>query len=821
MKTLLNGKWNLKDFKENRNIPADVPGDITIDLFNAGVIDDPYFGLNHRKLSWIIENDYQYERNFEFDGNLGEEEKLYICFKGIDLFSEIYVNGKKVGKTENMFLEYKFDISKEVKKGNNTLAVKMLSTKKAMDAIDCGNYFGVFNVPRLFIRKAQCHFGWDWAPDLSGYGIWNDVYLEKTSVYQIDNVYTITHNDGWVTILTELNYNIRATVDNMGVAISGTNTINKDDKLIIEFGEHGSSKKIVKEIPVTGKKNFINIKVDDVKLWWPHGFGDQPLYDYNVKLVRDNEVVSENSGRIAFRTVELEEVPKDENNVGYTIKINGVRIFCKGSNWVPIDCFTGTIKDEKYERLVKLAKDANINMLRVWGGGIYEKDIFYDLCDELGIMVSQDFMYACGDIPDERQDWLENSLAECEYQIKRLRNHPSIVYWCGGNEKTGAFGLQISKGDYFCDYILQGLVKKYDQTRPYARQSPCSLTDVGNDSTSGDSHAGCFEGALVDGVLNYRQLMTKKPVPFISECAVLGPNSIETNKKIYPEDKLFPTNEYWEDRLMDNPYSGIHMGFLERQNFYINTVYGEPKNIEEFTAKGMLVHGEFLRAEIEHARARKFNCSAIANWMYSDIWPCGTWSVVDYFGEPKGAFYFEQRAFSPILVTFVQDVNKKDNAVVINDTLNDLKGKVTYGIKTADGTIVAKKTVKVVIPADEKVIIESDFKAKEKEYLFIEASLNGKTYRNTYSEDFWRTMDLDGDYSYTVNKISENKVKLTFKGKKFAKMVFINLKDNNKYYYSENYFDLEAGETKEIIITSKEDIDERRIYISDFAKEIK
>jgi len=470
---------------------------------------------------------------------------------------------------------------------------------------------------------------------MCAYGICGKVELKGESKYRITDVCVRTTLDGYVTFYGELNYNVRCLMDSMGVLIDNTATEKDGDKIVFYAEESPGSGKYVKtETEVTGKKNFANLCIKEPELWWPKGYGAQPLYGYKAELYRGGKAVYTVSGRFAFRKAELIEKPKSGNTIGYEFFINGRYVFVKGTNWVPAECFTGLMTDEKCKKLIDLADNANVNMLRIWGGGSFERDFFYDYCDEKGIMVWQDFMYACSDIPEDDKAWVENTLKECVYQIKRLRNHPSLVYWCGGNEKTGSFGLQISKGDFFIDYILTGLVKTLDPTRPFARQSPCSQTDIGNDLTSGESHYNSFEASLASVVktgktmiTDYRKLVSQKVVSFASECAVLGPNSEETNAKIYPADKLWPINEIWEDRMMDNPYAGIVMSFAKRQLLYIRDMYGEAENLRDFTAKGMTIQAEALRCEIEFARSNKNLTGGIMNWMYSDIWPSGTWSV--------------------------------------------------------------------------------------------------------------------------------------------------------------------------------------------------
>lgn len=824
MKNLI---WQLRlesettHLKKGTTFPASVPGDITIDLFKAGYIADPYFGLNHKDLGWIAEQDFTYFTQFDLDEETLKNEDILLTFDSVDLFSDVYLNGQKVGITENAFLQYSFHIKDLAKKKGNLLEVKMHSTIQKMHTFDCSGYKGVFNVERILLRKPQCHFGWDWAPDLCAYGICGDVEIKGESQYKIENVWVRPFNTGYVTLLAELNYNVRSLLDFMGVAID--NTAAKKDNDTLRFSVEktpGSGEYITQDLEVTGKKNFVNLKVENPQLWWPQGYGAHPLYAYKVELLRGEKVVYSLGGKFGFREVKLLEEPKSSTTLGYELSINGQKVFAKGSNWVPAECFTGCMTDEKYEKLVHLAVSGNLNMLRVWGGGLYERDTFYNLCDENGIMVWQDFMYACSDIPEDNEAWVQNTLKECEYQIKRLRNHPALVYWCGGNEKTGAYGLQISKGDFFIDNILAGLVHTLDPFRPFARQSPCSITDVGNDLTSGESHYNSFEASLssytktgATMIANYRKLVSEKSVSFASECAILGPNSEETDKKIYPEDKLWPLNEIWADRMMDNPYAGVVMPFYKRQQLYIRDMYGEAKNLTDFTAKGMAIQAETLRAEIEFARSNKDITGGIMNWMYSDIWPSGTWAVIDYYLEPKESYYQIKRSFAPLLITFTENNKGETLLVVANDTQQEFLGDIEFGKKSLDGKIIDTQKINVHLEEGGLYKTPVPFKAEgENTYLYAKCG----DYKNLYSPDFWRTCDFKADYEIKTEKLSAHKIKVNIAAKTFVKGLFLSFKDNYKYLYFDNYIDIEAGDKISIIIESEEEIDEKALKAASF-----
>ena len=813
-------KWTITELSSGTTIPAQVPGDITCDLYKAGIISDPFFGLNHLKLKEWLDKDYKYSAEFSIDEKPSDDENVFISFDGVDLFSEIYLNGKLLGKTDNMFKRYSFNIDGQLKIGKNLLEVCMRSTTKYMQTLDTKDYFAVFNIPRILLRKEQCCFGWDWSPNIPGYGIWQDVNVYTENKAKLVDVHYVADASGEAIFFTEINYSVRSYYDNDGNFVEVKSE--HDDKIRLMLTREANddfTDAVVKEIRVNGNKSFIGVKRNDIRLWWPIGYGEQPLYSYKVQLVRDGKVISEKAGRLAYREVSLEQRVLDTELLSYQLKINGRPVYMKGSNWVPADCFTGCVRREKYEKLIDQAVEANLNCLRVWGGGIYEKDVFYDICDERGIMVWQDLMFACADIPEDDESFVNNAKGEIEYQVRRLRNHPSLVYWCGGNEKTGATGAKIVRGDWFVNVILRGIVGELDRSRPFAKQSPCSLTDVANDTSSGETHKNSFELSIKDGFCKYRENVAKNTVPFISESALMGPHSRQTFEKIFPKDKLWPINEYWEDRLMGNPYAAVRLPFAKQEYKFAKELYGEPKDLDDFIAKAMLVHAQALKCECEYQRAGKGVTSGFLNWMFTEVWPSGTWAIIDYYTEPKAVYYQMKKSYAPVLMSYFY---RKDGRTVlfgVNDTLNDKEVSFEYGQKTITGKIIWKKSDKIILSPDGayRIALDKDIE-QPNTYLYVRYTADGEETTTLYSWDFWSSAELESDYATKIEEIDEKTVSVTVKAKKLAKSVFIDLPDNFKYTYSDNYFDVEAGEEKTVYVTGKDGVDASKITVSDLVK---
>ncbi len=812
-------EWKLYDGEEFV-CAAQVPGDITADLFRAGKIPNPYYGLNHKVAESILRRDFAYLTYFEFDLKSFDTQNrtLMLSFEGVDLFADIFLNGTLVGSTKNMFLRYDFDVKNAVLDGQNELRVQMRSTLARKDGLDCDKYFGIFDSKRVLFRKEQCCFGWDWAPDMPGYGIYKPVYLQSVPKDRIMDLRVAADGDGNASFFVELNYYSRSYYDNGGNFVEVNHDFDDEICVILDTTPGGETK-TEQKIKVDGNKCFLNFSNPDRRLWQPNGYGKQPLYGYTVRLLRDGEILCEKSGRLGYRTVRLDQKPKGKNKFGFAFSVNGKEIFAKGSNWVPADCFTGCITRDRYRDLLQKAKNANMNMLRVWGGGIYENDCFYDICDELGITVWQDFMFACADIPDDNDEWLENTLAECEYQIKRLRNHPALIYWCGGNEKPGAFGKPVKLGEKLVDVMLRGLVGSLDPTRPYGRQSPCSFTDADGDLSSGDCHCSGFEQSLAIGIKNYRKTVSRSVPSFVSECAVMGPMSKQAFERIFPFDKLWPMNDYWIDRLTTNPYAAIKMNFCDEQAKLAGEMYGAPKSLSDFVRKGMMLHAEILSCEAERLRAHKGLTSGFMNWMYNEIWPNGTWAVVDYYGEPKQAYYALSRSFRPVLMSFYYDADGNTYLFGANDTLRVAKCSYTMSCKKTDGEVVWSESGEVALPTGRAWKKPVGRTVESGTYLCVTYSYSGKKRRTLYSPSFWSDCRLADGVKFSAKKTKENECVVTVCADRLAKAVRLSMPDDYKYFYSDNYFDLEAGETARITVTATEAFDGKSLTADVFRNE--
>ncbi len=797
-----------------KKLDAEVPGDVMNDLWRAGAVKEPFFADNFKQLGWVHEREWVYECRFDIGAAALASPRVQVVFDGVDTVAEIALNGVLLGKTENMFLRYAFDAKSALRAGENVLTVRFVPLRGVLEQFkNDGKYTSCFHDTRIFLRKAQCHFGWDWAPNFPGLGIWQPVWLRADDGRCVDFVRIAAGEDGAVRVTAELSYNNRKHrkgIPEIAPEQSG-------EQLFVELLFEG---KVIASAsaPAFGAKNLFAFSVRGARLWYPNGYGRQPLYACRVTLKdrKSGAVLDTKEEPFAFRTVRAEMPVLEDERIGFGITVNGTRIRAVGSNWVPASILTGCLRRADYDRLLTAARDAGINMLRVWGGGVYEKDEFYRLCDAYGILVWQDFMFSCCDVPDDLP-WF-NAMAEREatYQLRRLRNHPCIALWCAGNELTGSFRAKITDfGNYVPRVLLPGLCAELDGTRPYLNDSPYSVTDVGNDLTSGDCHVNSLAPATAENnIVNFRRYMWENENAFSSECAVLGMCRLRSFKKFMPADKLWPQNELWEDRLSRNIYDDSVPSFTERITMNVRSVFGGASDIGDFIKKSMLVHAEVLRSEIEYHRALPFN-NGIMNWMYNDIWGNATWAIVDYYGEKKPAYFALKRAGRRRACAVVL---RREGLVLslVNDTKEPWAGAAVCGQESEQGALLQSKTFSFSLAPFAQQRIALPFAPKAGGYLFAEAEgAEPCFYYPDLSLCGANASALETEFAAT----GKNSATLTVTAKQFVRSVFIDAPEAFALQAEDNYFDLRAGAKKTVAITFEGDLTAADVRVLTFADE--
>ena len=815
--------WKMRCSRRSEDAPAGledvlldarVPGDVTDDLIRQGLAEDISYADNCLRYRWIPRCEWTYTTMLCLTEQQLKSDLLYLEFGGIDTFAEIRLNGRLLRESANMFLPCRADLQNEGRVGENLLEVKILPTEEVMQSYENERYAGAFTNRRLLARKAQCHFGWDWAPDYPGCGLWLPVRLICKSFRSLESVRVRTRTSGEITFFPEVNYSPRRQEFS---AFSGDRL-----RIVVRQDGEGAEQEAIGEYPVQGSCNLCNLTLKNPRLWQPNGAGEAALYRYTVELVSpQGEVLDRLQGRFGVREVRVLEAPIGSDRLDFRFFVNGRETFLKGSNWVPASFLTGAIPEERYRKLLSLARDAGFNVLRVWGGGIYEKELFYDLCDEYGILVYQDFMFACGDIPDERDDFCRLVAEEAEYQVRRLNHHPCMLVWNGGNETKQSFAYSAHPewGEYLTDYLLAGICQRHTDV-PYVRSCPWSYTDWGNDLNSGDCHkCAVFESAIEGRLEDYRRYIVKEK-PLTTECAMLGPCRVRNLKKFIPPEKLWPISDIWELHFVDNPYEPkLPRSFARLEMMVAEALFGQPRGLNDFVKKAMLAHADVLTAELDFARADRKLCGGILNWMYNDIWRNGTWAVVDYDFGCKPAYYAMKRAFSTVRAGIV--LREGYAAFAVNDGDTPIEGTLRFGQRRVSGETLFAQSLPVTAAACSavEVPIEAPLCADADAYLFTEfAGSKSLAFVNGYRGVSF-TSDLNVEIQPPMYDGKEYRSTVTVKAIAFAKAVFLDAAEALDLLPEDNYFDLEPGEVRSVSVRCRRPFRPEEIVVTTFADE--
>jgi beta-mannosidase len=779
-------------------LPAKVPGDVHSTLIKANLIDDPFFGHNDLKCRWVEEKVWWYRTTFTFDEEVDKKDRLELIFEGLDTFATVYLNGVELGFTDNMFIHHSFDVTREIVKGKNTLAVKF-------DPVDVHvkdkvqYYWSGFSKQRIWTRKAQAHFGWDWGPRLVAVGIWGDVRLEKRTSAKIDHVFarTVTLSDHSAEIAVDIDvtrYNKK-----------------KEYELDVSLAD------ITQRVALDGSQSKITMMIENPKLWWTHDLGDPHLYELQVTLLGNGEALDHHQSDFGIRTLEVQRI-NEKGEHAFTFVLNGEKIFVKGANWIPIDSFIGSVPDDRYIKLIEMAKDANMNMIRAWGGGIYEKDVFYETCNRLGILVWQDFMFACALYPDYNKNFMENVKREVISVVKRLRTHPSLAIWCGNNENDWLHEALASSGEiphpFYGEKIyhelMPELLEELDPSRLFWPSSPYGGNDH-NSRVEGDTHNWQVwhgnieprtfgEPQLVDysveglSFKKYKEDNTK----FSSEFGMHASSNRYTLKSNIPEDQF-----YWGSDEMAYRNKDVHQpkGILLMEGYT-----GVPTNMDEYIAYSMLTQAEGLKYGVEHYRRNKPDTSGALIWQLNDCWPGTSWSLIDYYLLPKASYFYARRFFSPILLTMDHDPGEDIKAWVVNDELTRYEDVLELAVYTFKGEKVFSGEWEVSV---EKNSAAPVFTLSEKEALngsnpsdvvMVLQSKGNKAEPNVYY--FRDHKDIELPKAELQVTLDEKNQQVTITSDVFARMVTLEI-DAKEVNFEDNFFDLLPNQPKTVKIASR------------------
>ncbi|WP_420963307.1 glycosyl hydrolase 2 galactose-binding domain-containing protein [Brucella sp. IR073] len=686
----LAGNWRLRDARGRHDLSMAVPGDAISALHKAGAIPDPYFGRNEYGLRWIAEEDWRISRTFEIPAN-APLDGWVLDLNYLDTVAEISINGKTVLEAANSFRRFRVDVSHALQPGENRIEILFRSNVRAGQALQEAQPFYVpyhaSNSPipnGNMLRKVQCHFGWDWNIAIAPFGLYGHIELTRAENIHIARVLVHQHHEGGA---------VRLDVEIDMEARRGET---------VPYAIHFDGQVLSGEVTVSPGTNRLTeiVHIDAPKLWWPAGSGEQPLHRLDIHIGNATQ-----TRRIGLRQIELVTEPDEAGN-RFLFRVNGREIFCRGANWIPQDALPSRINPEATRDLLQSAVDANMNMIRVWGGGFYEPDWFYDLCDELGLMVWQDFMFACNLYPST-PDFLTEVDAEVRYQAARLSHHACIALWCGDNELIGALNWFEESRDnrdrYLVSYdrlnraierALKETVRDADWWPSSPSPGPMSFGDAWHDDSSGDMH---FWSVWHEGK-SFHEYRNVNP----RFCSEFGFQS-------FPSMSVIRTFAGAQEMNIASPVMEAHQKNAGGNARIAETMFRYfrfPDGFENFVYLSQIQQGLAIRTAVEYWRSLKPHCMGALYWQLNDTWPVASWSSLDYGGGWKVLHYMARRFFAPVAVSAIPD---RSGADVVFYAVNDTSQPVDLGLEILAldmaGKVTPLQRAQATVPPDRAVDI--------------------------------------------------------------------------------------------------------------------
>jgi len=678
-------------------LSASVPGEVHLDLLRHGIIDEPFYDRNVDACRWVEEKEWWFRRIFVIEA-LHRDHVELVC-DGLDTDAILWLNGTELGRAANAFIDHRFEVTHALRPGKNTLVVRLDAGVSRAKEKPLERY-GKGASESIWVRKPQFSFGWDWAPRLVNCGIWRPIHMEVLE--------TVTLRDVWVrtTVDADHSADVRVIVEVENISKKPVNA-----QLSLVIPEVGDIAIPLTAIPPGLHRIEHSFHADAPRLWWPTPLGDATLHTLHSRLEVDGALLDEREVAFGIREITLVETPIEgvEGGTTFTLKVNGENFFANGANWAPSDGILPRITGERYEQLLTMALEANINMFRVWGGGIYEDEAFYRFCDEHGILIWHDFMFACFIYPGDDEAFRNTVEEEVTVATRRLRNHPSIALWCGSNETDWAFdnnwysGLEKNYSAVLEHELIPSLMKDLDPDRPYRPTSPWGGKEV-NDEDAGDQHWWALSIATGgNDTLDYRHYR-RCHCTFNSEYGYFGIPPIASIRDYLPK----------EAQHIDSPAFRHHTndhGFMEKGGkgrlkvqVAVDALVGDADDmtLEQLVDASQLLQAEALKAATEQARRRKGACGGSMFWMFCDSWGEVGWSVVDYYLRKKASYYAVKRAYAPVLVS-IKEEETGVSVWVINDTLDPVSAQLDYGLVSFDGKTHTGFSATVEIPPNASV----------------------------------------------------------------------------------------------------------------------
>ncbi len=802
----LDGLWRFKGYKGANGeemgahttkcspegwLLAEAPLTAHTNLMDNKLIPDPFKGCNEREVQWVNENEWWYRKEIDLTQELVDKDTVELFFGGLDTFATIWVNDVKVGEANNMFTPWRFNIKKEIKSGKNLIAIRFKPVYKVASDLEAQHKhkYACLSAEnfsaRPYVRKAQYSFGWDWGPTLPTAGIWREAKIFAYNKARL----------GYVAA-TPLDVSGQKAKVKLTSEIHGST----EGELCVKFLLSGFGQRSEEEVnlKVSVGRNFAEytFDVEEPQLWSPRGYGEPNLYDASVKVYSGAELLDDASIKVGIRSIELVQEP-DEEGKSFIFRINGQNVFCKGADWIPADSFLPKVNYQLYNKLLTFAADANFNMLRVWGGGVYEADEFYDLCDELGIMVWQDFMYVCAGYPEE--EWfLREAEREAMEAILRLRRHPSIVVWCGNNENQWLHNVLWKQrdrverlyGSTIYESLLSKICQSLDPTRPYRPSSP-----FGGEDAAGRHEGDRHNWEVWSQGIDYPAYLEDNG-RFISEFGWQAPPTMELLEAYLEKEDLTPRSYAFKAHEKQT-------GGLELLRALLAVHYPVSEDLRLFVLYSQLNQGDALKTAVTHWRSRMFKTSGCLIWQLNDCWPVISWSLIDYGLNPKAAYYYVKRACQPVIAPLIV---KQDTieAYIINESATPLDATLKLEVITFSGEVLSDQITKAMVPAfTSKLAIENSLESLPlKSNCLIVATLEsaGKVlYVDVRTAVEPKDLKLPTPkIQATINSINDRTLEIALESPVYTKAVKLEAGDLNPKF-SDNFFDLIPNNKKTII----------------------
>ncbi|MFP3937748.1 MAG: glycoside hydrolase family 2 protein [Phycisphaerae bacterium] len=792
------GKWELRRKGERSIIAASVPGCVHTDLLEAGEIPDPFHRDDERRVQWVGRADWVYSRDFKVPEELLDHRRILLQCDGLDTLAGLKINGRRVGQADNMFRRWEFDVGKLLRAGENTIEITFASAQEYVEKRQRQRplpYWGHDHKTgcAAWLRKEQCNFGWDWGPMLVTCGIWRPIKLLGFSKARLEDVHIRQkHTRGGVTL----------TVD---VSADTVARIQASAETVVSFEGKELARRTVR---LKAGRGQTKIRIGSPKLWWPNGMGEQPLYDVQVELKdHDSEPLDRASRRIGLRKLELDR-RKDRWGESFRFRVNGRAFFAKGANWIPADVFQNRVTPRRYRQLLQSAADANMNFLRVWGGGIYEQDEFYDLCDELGLCVWQDFMFACSTYPTFDESFMDNVAAEADQNVRRLRHHPCVALWCGNNELEQGLVADkwtessMSWDDYkpLFDKLLPNICRKLDPEQAYwpsSAHSPRGDRHRHSDPRWGDAHLWA--------VWHGRQPFEWYRGAFHRFCSEFGFQS-------FPQPRT--TRKFTEkrDRNVTSPVmehhqrSGIGNDAILQ---YMASWFRMPTNFDNLLWLSQILQLLGIQYAVEHWRRNMPRCMGAIYWQLNDCWPAASWSSIDCEGRWKALQYGAKRFFAPLLLSAEEDTERgRIDLHVTSDLAEPKSAQVHWTLVRPCGEILAADAEKVECkPAKDVRAARLDLRDPLSEYgpddlLLFAALQSGGDVASTTCGTFAKPkrMELeDPQFKIQPGKQADGTFTVRLEARRPALWTWLELTGSDAQF-SDNFFHLWPGVTHEVTV---------------------